>query len=148
MIKITRLALAAILFGAACGGDNKQVDTPLLAGDWETQVDTVRLEATFTGDVERGTVKLAQSVPGGAPTCEIASRTEGTYSVSGTSITITVTSARQTTSSACGGGATDTAIADLGPLQNFASALSGPFVLTEATLKLGSSYPTFNRVTP
>lgn len=147
MITITRLALAALVL-AACGGGDKHTGSPSLVGDWEAAVDTVRLEATFAGDGASGSAKLAQIVPGDVASCEIATRTEGTYAVSGTAITITVASARQITSSACSGGATDTAVADLGPLQSFASALSGPFVLTESTLKLGSSYPTFSRPTP
>lgn len=140
-----QLALVALLL-AACGGDGNEVHTAALAGTWETNVSTVKLRAVFVGNEATGSAKLTQITPGDTATCEISLISDGSFTLAGASITITATSARQTTSAGCNGGESDTAVTDLTPQQNFASALSGPFVLTKTTLKLGNSYPTFMRV--
>jgi hypothetical protein len=144
----TRLALVAALLLTACGGNNEGNNTNdlTLVGTWESQVDTVRLRAVFTGKHTSGTFALSQFVPGDTATCETGIHSEGMFTNLNKSLVLPVASGHQTTSAGCSGGATDTPVSDLMPLQNFADALSGPYVLTETTVKLGSSYPMFTRV--
>lgn len=137
--------VAAAIWLTACGGDSGSMNqAPSLLGSWATQASGVALRATFSGEETGGSAKLSQVLSTDAANCQTSLFADGKFTASNSSITITVTSAHQTTTAGCGA-VTDTPITDLTPLQNFAGALSGPYVLTETTLKLGNAYPTFDR---
>lgn len=141
-------ALASVvlaLASAACGGATMNSANSVV-GTWKSDVSGVTITAVFSGSATSGTAQLTQTtaVGGDTATCRSSSISNGAYTVSGSSITITATSAHQTTTG-CSFADTDTPISDLGPSMSFAAALSGPFVLTDTTLKLGASYPTLTR---
>lgn len=126
---------------AGCGGDSP----PSLLGNWETKVDSVTIGVTFAGSPESGTSTTVQSTPvgGDMPTCRAENVGIGTFQVLGTSVTLTVTEAKQRTR---GCSFPDSEMpTDKNPAMNFASALSGPFVMNDPQLQLGNSYPKFTR---
>jgi len=140
----TALLSAVLAIASACGGTTMTSNS--VVGTWKSEVSGVTITAVFSGSATSGTAQLTQTatVSGDTATCRSSSISNGAYTVSGSSITITATSARQTTSG-CSFADTDTPVSDLGPSMNFAAALSGPFVLTDTTLKLGTAYPTLTR---
>lgn len=124
---------------------SNEVSAPSLLGNWESKVSTVTLTATFAGSPESGTATLVQSISlsGDTPTCRADYVDTGTFQVTGQSVTITVTDAKQRTSG-CSFPDTEQP-ADKQAGMNFAGALSGPFIVTETSLRLGASYPQFTR---
>jgi len=137
--------LALLLFASACGAP---ASTGGIVGVWQATITNVVLTTTLSGNATSGPSKLSQQtmVGGDLATCRADQISDGSYDVSGSSITFTVTSAHQV-SSGCSFPDSDTPITDLHASQNYATALSGPFVLTDTTLKLGMAYPTFTRST-
>lgn len=135
------LLLTGLLGIAGCREDS----TPSLLGNWETKVGSVTITVTFSGSPDSGTSTTVQSTPvgGDTPTCRAENVGIGTFQVSGSSVTLTVTEAKQRTS---GCSFPDSEMpTDKKPAMNFASALSGPFFVDDTQLQLGSSYPQFTR---
>jgi hypothetical protein len=145
-----RLSLLAAIgcLSIACGSSSS---SPTIAGTWEGMAAAgVKLTAVFTpaATPSAGSSRLIQTVPvsGDTPTCSSSIIGDGAYTITGSSIAITVTSGRSTVTD-CSVPDTDTAVTDLKELQGFAMTLSGPFILTETTLKLGTAYPALTRKT-
>lgn len=115
-------------------------------GTWQTSAASVELTVTFSGSMNSGTAELIQTtaLSGDLPSCRVQLIGTGTFEVMGTSITIQTQTGKQRTTS-CSFPDTETPIADQQPLMNFAMALSGPFFITKSQLKLGNSYPAFDR---
>lgn len=67
----------------------------------------------------------------------------GTFQVTGQSVTITAADAKQRTAG-CSFPDTEQPT-DKQAAMNYAGALSGPFLVTATTLRLGASYPQFTR---
>ena len=139
----TLLLFCALASG--CGGTPGNSSGGLLGG-WQTTLASVVVTVTFSGSATSGTVETMQStaVSGDLATCRTDLIGTGPFTVSGTSVTLTATSARQKTAG-CTNPDTDTPLTDISAQMNFAGALSGPFVLTDTTLMLGTSYPTLTR---
>jgi hypothetical protein len=139
------LLASCLLWG--CGGGSSPVSpsSASLLGTWEGKVDTVTLQAEFTGSPESGDVKLVQSAPvrGASPACHMDFVTSGTFAVNSSNVTITATDAKIRTLGCSG--PDQEAPGDLKAAMNYAGALSGPFVLNETQVQLGRAYPPFTR---
>ena len=132
---------------ASAPGDSNSA-APDLLGTWQTNVGMVAISVSFSGSATTGTVQTVQSSPvgGDLPSCRGDVVGNGTFVVSGGAVTLDTPAGVQRTHG-CMAADTESPLTDATPLRNFAGALSGPFVLTETTLMLGTSYPQLNRVT-
>lgn len=137
---------------SGCGGSatttDAHVTTTSLAGVWQTTLGGVAITVTFSGETS-GAVETVQSTtgPDGVPACRLDLVGTGTFVVSGSSVTLTTPSGVQHVHGCPTTPDSETPLSDPMPLMSFAAALSGPFVLTETTLQLGSSYPILTRLT-
>jgi hypothetical protein len=134
--------------GAANNMNMEEAAQKSLLGTWESRVDPVVITAVFTspgGASGSGAVTTVQSTPvgGDQPTCRAEYVYTGTFQVSGSSVTLNLTTAKMRTVG-CSSPDSETP-ADPQLAMNFAGALSGPFLLSETQLKLGNAYPTFTR---
>jgi hypothetical protein len=136
---ITLAFIMAAALTAGCGDAD-----PSVVGTWEFKTGNVTNTLVLMGTASSGTVAATQSalVSGGAPTCRIETTGSGSYAVTGSTITFTLTAGREKTLG-CSSPDTDMP-GNNQQWMSFAMALSGAFTVSQTTLTL-PNYGPFTR---